>query len=65
MNCNSEIHNKMIAVKDKQYLFCDQQLQKPSTKHKPCCYKQSLINNNITNICQGCGTVNGYQTAKD
>ena len=64
MNCNPKIHNEMITMKYIQYLFYDQQLQKSSTKHKPCCYKQSIINDNGAKICKRCGTVNGYQIAK-
>ena len=52
-------------MKYMQCLFCDQQLQKPSTKHNPSWVKQSVINANGANMCQIYGTVNGYQTVKE
>ena len=36
-----------------------------STKNDPCCDKQDIINNKGTNVCRGCGTVNGYQIAEE
>ena len=67
MNCNPEIHDEMITM---EYVkgnctFCDQQLQEIIIKQYPCCYKQSTITDNGVSICQSCGTVNGYQTAKE
>jgi len=46
-------------------LFCNQQLQQPSTKNDPCCDKQLMINDDGALMCQSCGTVNDYQTVKD
>lgn len=45
-NCNVEIPNEMIAIGYTDCLLCNQQLQRPSTQHIPCCDKESMINDN-------------------
>ena len=64
MNCNTELHNEMITMEYIQCPFYDQQLQKPSTINYLSCDKQNLVNENGSNICKRCGTVNNYQIAK-
>ena len=55
----------MEYVKSKCRPFCDQKSKEVNVKHYPCCYKQSTITDNGANICQSCGTVNGFQIAKE
>ena len=65
MNCNLEIHNEMITTDYIECPFCDQQLQLPSINNDSCCDKQDVIDNNGTNVCQSCGTVDSYCIAKE
>ena len=65
MNCNQELHDEIIKMDYIECLFCDQQFKEPTTKHIPCCNKQGIINNNGTNVCQNCSTVDSYCIVKE
>ena len=60
MNCNTEIHDEMVTMEHIDCPFCDEQLQEPLTTCLPCCEKQNIFDNEGTNVCQSCGTVNSY-----
>ena len=51
-NCDVEIHNEMIVVGYIDCLLCNEQLQKPSTKHIPCYDKEFMIDDNGAYICR-------------
>ena len=73
MNCDMELHESLIESGDIVCCpFCDQNLEdsdeKPRdrlAKYYLCCDCQDIINNDGMIVCQSCGVVQGYKTARE
>ena len=72
MNCNIELHESLIESGNIVCPFCDQNLEdldeKPrdrGAKYDLCCDCQDIINNDGMIVCQSCGIVQGYETARE
>ena len=70
MNCDMELHEGLIELGDVVCPFCKRTLgdEKPrdrSVKYYLCCDCQDIINDNGKIVCQNCGIVQGYKTARE
>ena len=70
MNCDMELHEGLIELGDAFAPFCKRTLEdeKPrdrSVKYYLCCVCQDIINDNGLIVCQSCGVVQGYKTARE
>ena len=72
MNCGMELHEGLIELGDVVCPFCKRTLEdldeKPrdrSAKYDLCCDCQDIINNDKMIVCQSCGIVLGYETARE
>ena len=71
MNCDIELHEGLIELGDIVCPFCNNELdsnEKPRdylVKYDSCCDRQDIINDNSMIVCRTCGTVQGYEVAKE
>ena len=67
MNCNIDLHERLIESGDIVCPFCDFHLT--YVKQKPlryeCCESPEIINDNLMLVCQSCGIVQGYDSSTE
>ena len=64
--CNASIHNELIDVGEIYCPFCDMKLRDyESQQDDSCCDNKEIIKDKGMIICQNCGSVNGYEVARE
>ena len=64
--CNVSIHNELIDVGEIYCPFCDMKLQGyESRQDDSCCDNKEIIKDKGMIICQNCGSVYGYEVARE
>ena len=64
--CNVSIHNELIDVGEVYYPFCDMKLRGyESRQGDSCCDNKEIIKDKGMIICQNCGSVYGYEVARE
>ena len=64
--CNVSIHNGLIDVGEICCPFCGTKLQDYESKQdNSCCDNKEIIKDEGMNVCQNCGSVYGYEVARE
>lgn len=65
MYCNESIHSYLYEELYIDCPFCYKLIQTPNLQIHTCCNNMYIINNEFCFICKICGSVYGYQLARE
>ena len=66
MSCNVELHDVLRDSGEFSCPFCDLELCDYESKQEDsCCDNKEIIKDEGMNVCQNCGSVYGYEVARE